>query len=842
MNTSDYEKKYIECLKKRQKELINLPMPEPDKEAYLLYFETGNRLEYEKIYFSRREYLTIFGLAAVLDKSTEPDLAFAIIESVLNEPTWVLPAHGSREHIEGKKQSIDLFAAETAGALAEIIYLLYNNDKYISVAIHFLNEIQNRIFDIFLSGNPCDWWETAGMNWAAVCAGNIGIAAYYVKKLQTLLKDNHIPQVLSSEAYETIMDRVTDSMLCYLNSMGKDGACSEGVGYYKYGMEYFLKFYEILRDEARWKNISKIGDFHSIALFLQKVYLGNGNSVNFSDSLLKNKMKTGILCILSSIYDDIKINEDFVRDDTLKFNTELMEILGGEECHRWLGAYSDYIWVKNYGKNLNTDIGINNKKDLENTEGYSFFEETQWYIKKWSSDTSFYIKGGNNDESHNHNDIGSFGYIFEGEEILCDLGSGEYTKDYFGENRYEILCTGSKGHNVPVLDGLYQKSGKKYHADEFYGSENSVTVSFGAAYDNKSSYIVKRTVTFGETGSFSISDHIKGAEKISERLITRIKPKIKNNTVILDNGKTAIFVNFSYREQTYIIQAGKENILTDTVENKSCLIRIMEETHINHSGNKEKIYIICCDYKQSTSQQIRLNKYLSEHGICSRREADRLIEAGRVTIDGKKAVTGMKILPTSIVYVDGKKTGKKNEMILIALNKPAGIECTSSKSVKNNIVDFVGLDKRVYPIGRLDKNSEGLILLTNNGDIVNKIMKASACHEKEYIVTVNRDITDDFIHKMSNGIHLKDTRNGKVILDEVTRKCKVNKINKRTFNIILTQGLNRQIRRMCGELGYNVITLKRVRIMNILLGNLKMGQYRKVTKEEYAELMKEIEK
>ncbi len=249
---------------------------------------------------------------------------------------------------------------------------------------------------------------------------------------------------------------------------------------------------------------------------------------------------------------------------------------------------------------------------------------------------------------------------------------------------------------------------------------------------------------------------------------------------------------------------------------------------------------ISTDTEKNNNQQVRLNKYLSEHGVCSRREADRLIEAGRVTVDGRKAVTGMKILPLSVVCIDGKKLEEKDEMILIALNKPVGIECTAAKDVKNNIVDFVGLEKRVYPVGRLDKNSEGLILLTNNGDIVNKIMKASACHEKEYIVTVNRDITDDFIYKMSNGIHLRDTRNGKVILDEVTRKCKVYKINKRTFGIILTQGINRQIRRMCRELGCNVVALKRGRIMNIQLGDLKIGQYRNVTDDEYKELMRKI--
>lgn len=243
--------------------------------------------------------------------------------------------------------------------------------------------------------------------------------------------------------------------------------------------------------------------------------------------------------------------------------------------------------------------------------------------------------------------------------------------------------------------------------------------------------------------------------------------------------------------------------------------------------------------EENIDKTIRVNKYLSDAGVCSRRAADRYIEEGRVTIDGKKAITGMRILPFQSVKVDGKEISKE-EMILLALNKPVGIECTTSKEVKENIVDFINYNKRVYPVGRLDKNSEGLILLTNNGDIVNKIMKASTYHEKEYIVTVNKNITEDFIYRMGNGIHLKDTRNGKVILDQVTRKCHVKRLDDKTFKIILTQGLNRQIRRMCKALGYNVITLKRVRIMNINLGNLKLGTYREVTKEEIEDLMKLI--
>lgn len=597
MNTSYYEEKYIEHLKKREEELSKLPMPRIDREAYLLYFETGNRLEYEKIYFDRREYLTVFGMMAVIFKDRQSDRILGILEDVLNEPTWVLPAHGSREHIEGKKQSIDLFAAETAGALAEIIYLIVNkkdyiNDEYISLCNHFFKEVKSRIFDIFLSKCPCDWWENARMNWSAVCSGNIGIAAYYVKRLEALL---NCSPIISNADYNEIMNRVTESMVCYLNSMGKDGACSEGTGYYKYGMEYFLKFYEILRHEGRQENINKIGDFHNAALFLQRVYLGGGNSVNFSDCLLKNKMKMGMLCMLSSVYDDVRISEDFTADDSLKFDTELMEILGGEECHRWLGAYYDYMWVKVYGERLKKENLGKADSLLEKGQSCSIFKDTQWYIKRWSNDTCLYIKGGHNDESHNHNDVGSFGFILNGEEILCDLGSGEYTKDYFGEGRYDILCNSSKGHNVPVIDGLYQKAGKMYGADDFYGDEDEVTVSFGGAYDANKSYRVKRKIVFKEKGSFLIYDHIEGADKISERLISRIKPEIQGNTVLLSRGGSKVYIEFKACSYDMSKSEMTENKAADAGSiNEN--IGIIEETHINHGGSKEKVYIICHDY------------------------------------------------------------------------------------------------------------------------------------------------------------------------------------------------------------------------------------------------------
>lgn len=220
---------------------------------------------------------------------------------------------------------------------------------------------------------------------------------------------------------------------------------------------------------------------------------------------------------------------------------------------------------------------------------------------------------------------------------------------------------------------------------------------------------------------------------------------------------------------------------------------------------------------------IRLNKYISESGFCSRREADKLIESGLVTIDGKKAEMGTKVSKGQVVKVNGKLISKEEDLVYIALNKPVGITCTTEHKVKGNIVDFVKHKKRIFPIGRLDKDSQGLIFMTNDGDIVNKILRAGNNHEKEYIVTVNKPINEEFVRRMSSGIK---------ILGQVTKKCYVKKEGNNTFRIILTQGLNRQIRRMCEALGYEVIKLKRIRIMNVDLGDLKIGQWRDLTYNE----------
>lgn len=231
--------------------------------------------------------------------------------------------------------------------------------------------------------------------------------------------------------------------------------------------------------------------------------------------------------------------------------------------------------------------------------------------------------------------------------------------------------------------------------------------------------------------------------------------------------------------------------------------------------------------------EYRLNKYISASGYCSRREADRFIESGNVTVNGKRAGIGTKVLPGHKVYVNGHLVSADIEPVYIAFNKPVGVVSTTDRSDRNNIIDFISHEQRIFPIGRLDKDSQGLILLTNNGDIVNKILRAGNNHKKEYIVSVDKPVTKEFLTQMANGVP---------VLDRVTRKCELEEINPYTFKITLIQGLNRQIRRMCEYFNYEVTKLERCKIMNIQLGKLGQGNFRELTSNELEGLFDLLDK
>lgn len=232
---------------------------------------------------------------------------------------------------------------------------------------------------------------------------------------------------------------------------------------------------------------------------------------------------------------------------------------------------------------------------------------------------------------------------------------------------------------------------------------------------------------------------------------------------------------------------------------------------------------------------MRLNNYISSTGICSRREADKLIQQRKVTINGKIAEIGQPVEENDIVKVNGKRIHQKKNNVYIALNKPVGITCTTERHVKGNIIDYINYPERIFPVGRLDKPSEGLIILTNDGSIVNKILRSENNHEKEYVVTVNKNITKSFIDGMSNGVRIFNPVTNKYV---ITNKCKVTKINNRTFKIILTQGYNRQIRRMCDNFGYDVQKLQRIRIMNLTLKGIPNGKWRLLKPQEVESLIK----
>ncbi len=232
-------------------------------------------------------------------------------------------------------------------------------------------------------------------------------------------------------------------------------------------------------------------------------------------------------------------------------------------------------------------------------------------------------------------------------------------------------------------------------------------------------------------------------------------------------------------------------------------------------------------------QRIRINKYLSQCGVCSRREADRMIDKNRVTVNGKIAHKGDSISPDDSIFVDGKKIDFEEEEIIIAYNKPSGVVCTTSRREKNNIIDAIQFGKRIYPVGRLDKESTGLILLTNNGQLMDDILRGRNCHEKEYEVTVNRPVKKEIFDAMEQGVP---------ILNTITRPCKITHRSGKKFNIILTQGLNRQIRRMCEYFDFHVRTLKRIRIMSIELGDLKEGTWRALSQDEVIRLKEELNK
>ncbi|MFC5470734.1 heparinase II/III family protein [Cohnella suwonensis] len=396
--------------------------PVLDEGLFRLFRETGSRSEYERPYFLRRKRLTAFGIAGLLEPARDdfPAALAKTIEDVLEEPTWCLPAHYENE------RTIDLFAAETAFALAELLSL-YGSRLPLGLRDIANGEIRRRVLAPFLHDGPY-FWETAQHNWASVCAGSIGAAALYATEDR-----NDLALTIS---------KALDAMDCFLSGYGMDGACSEGYGYWQYGFGYFSYFGELLAQRTKGRiDLFRSAKVHQMALFQQRIFMGDRSVANFSDSRRESGVHPGLTSLLRSKFDDVHVPDESQRVS-----------LEDDHCGRWAPAIRDLLWTAADGVSGSAW-----------PDGSSYMSDVDWLVSRTVSGGetfSFAAKGGHNDEPHNHNDVGHFLLSRNGLPLLLDLGSGQYTRDYFGSRRYETLCNRSRGHSVPIVNGLEQATGR----------------------------------------------------------------------------------------------------------------------------------------------------------------------------------------------------------------------------------------------------------------------------------------------------------------------------------------------------------------------------------------------
>lgn len=531
----------LEGLRNAADKYLKTDIPSFKLSEFIDFYKTGIRKHYEIKYFERRGRLAAFALMLIFYndlKYIEP--LEDIIWAICDESTWVLPAHISENAYERNRIEIDLFCAETGFALSEIKYLLSDVlSERIKYRIH--KEVDERIIKAYL--NNTYPWETFEHNWSAVCAGSVGASFLYEA---------------TDDEINSVTDRLKASFDCYLNSYPKDGICLEGYAYWKYGFEFYIAYAELLRQYTSNKidlfadeRVRKIAEFQDVAI------LRPGRAISFSDVVSDELPNIGTTHFLYGKY------------GKLQTKNRVYEPYGYESCNRWQVMLRDFIWTQ--ANKENPEIADN---------GFRFFPDAGWYIKK----TPKYIlcaKGGSNAESHNHNDAGSFFLDCGNQEILCDLGSGEYTCEYFGGGRYDYLVTSSRGHNLPVIDGQYQKPGSDKGAEIQRADESVFETELSSAYDLDGIDRIIRTIE-SEDNQITVSSKISSVGKehiVAERLVSRIKPTLKDNTLYI--GPIRIFF-----------------------ENAECTIK--SENFSNHKWETETVYITDIIGKMSVSYKIEL--------------------------------------------------------------------------------------------------------------------------------------------------------------------------------------------------------------------------------------------
>ncbi len=527
------------------------------------YDTTGNRTDYEGAYFDHRGRLMTFALEVWLYNRQEDIVALEdIIWAICEEYTWSLPAHLYSKSLEPASESpshydpetnIDLFAAETGFALAEILYML--EARLSPLVVHRAKkEVLRRVLMSYMNHPDRYNWEDMKNNWCAVCAGSIGAAAIY------LIED---PGVLSR-----LIDRLLPTLDQFIESFETDGTCLEGLSYWTYGVSFYVAFADLLMRRTDGDgNLLQSNHFEKIAAFAHKCYFPGGWTVSFSDGNQRDSFRSGLTHYLKHLYPNIQIPPQSSAAGYLS-----------DSCYRWCNGLRDLLWTQE-------QVALESVDRSETS--CEILDQAEWLLCQQSRG-HFYglaFKGGHNDEPHNHNDIGSFIFYKDGECLLTDLGSGEYTKDYFGAGRYEIFCNSSLGHSVPIIDGKGQKEGRQHCAkNTVFESGCHMRTDLSGAYGNKSLVKLLRDITFREEEGILLTDTFevtKEIQSITERLITLYEPIVNSQEVVIKGEKTSCAILYN------------PNLMTPSI---SC------QSHQNHEGQNVRVY--CLDFELDLTKEV----------------------------------------------------------------------------------------------------------------------------------------------------------------------------------------------------------------------------------------------
>ncbi|CAM4330762.1 heparinase II/III domain-containing protein [Paenibacillus tarimensis] len=554
----------IQELKAGAEEMLGEQVPALPYSLFRLYGETGSRSEYEAVYFNKRKRLTLFGILAWLepDNPIYREALTDIIWSVCEEYTWCLPAHlpqrpdseqGSRVDL-GDRYTIDLFAAETAFALSEI--MMMNAELLPSlVKLRLRDEVQRRVLSPFLEHGPFGW-ERLPNNWAAVCAGSVGAAAIYM-----------LDGEAEADRLTAVWERVLPALDAFLAGFAGDGACTEGYSYWQYGFGFYVYAADLLKQRtAGAVDLFASDKVRAVALFQQSCFLYGRKVVNFSDSPAEYGVLPGLTHYLSSLYEDVHIPE-----------ASLYAGILDDHCGRWAPAIRNLLWVRGESEGARWQ------------DGSYYLADAQWFIVRsrgGGSAYTFAAKGGHNDEPHNHNDLGHFILSVNGEQLLCDLGSGQYTKAYFGPGRYDILCNGSQGHSVPVVNGQHQQSGRHAQAvvQEAVSSDQQdrFSIQLASAYHVPELEQLTRSFLWNREEAVL---HLRDSYKFSQRPESIVERFISASPPMADGAGRLM------------MQAGEPLILTFREDHLDWQTETI--IHKGHYGEEQTFYAIDFTVKES---------------------------------------------------------------------------------------------------------------------------------------------------------------------------------------------------------------------------------------------------